>query len=333
MTDEGDGRATLQDVFAVMRDPDLSAEEKVLWGIIRSHETPEKGAYPGDERLARMMDKSPRSVERYRRSLLERGYLEQQLRGPKPATYRAVLPEDRSDTGGDSSPERNDTSGDPSSPGRSDTNGEASKGSPKDSPKGSPPVSPEYGEYGEETDTEGSSLRSSPSGEAGDVENHEAGEGSAAALSREELLEAGPRAVGARFGPVLRETLYQPDGRPPENYDDGRDVEIIRGLLERGYGPERLELALAGLAHERDAGRLESAGPGQKLTARILKSEVAGRRDPVSRFENVGRRVLAGELDGANGQSRPSGDGPTAIGDILGRLDSDSGHAAAEDGP
>lgn len=171
------------------------------------------------------------------------------------------------------------------------------------------------------------------SGEAGDVQNSEDGKRPVASLSGEELLERGPQAVGARFGRVLRETLYQPDGQPPEDYDDGRDMDVLCELLRNGHGPEKLKLALVGLAHERDVGRLDVAGPGQKLTARVLKSEVAGQREPVAHFENVGRRVLAGELDGANGQSRPSGDGPTAIGDVLGRLDSDSGHAAAEDGP
>lgn len=95
------GRATLRDIFAVLRDPNLEPEEKVVWGLYRSYEgRNSKGAYPGDELLAKHLGRSPRTVRRYRQRLLEAGYLDQQLRGPKPAWYHARLPdgEGRADT-------------------------------------------------------------------------------------------------------------------------------------------------------------------------------------------------------------------------------------------
>lgn len=94
MSRNDDGRATLRDVFSLARDPALEVEEKLVWLLYRSYETSDGGGFPSDETLAWHVGKSARSVRRYRRRLLERGYLEQELRGPKPARYRAVLPEE-----------------------------------------------------------------------------------------------------------------------------------------------------------------------------------------------------------------------------------------------
>jgi hypothetical protein len=96
---KADGRVTLREIFAVMRDPALKPEEKVLWALYRSYERPERGAYCGKETLAEHMAVSTRSVERHRASLLRdekkqpRGYLKVTFRGPFPAEYRALVPE------------------------------------------------------------------------------------------------------------------------------------------------------------------------------------------------------------------------------------------------
>lgn len=98
------GRATLAAIFEAAQDTELSAEELRLWLLYRAHEFDDgRGAFPGDERLARLMDRSPRSVQRHRASLLEAGYLEQELRGPRPARYRAVVPDEEQPV--DASPE------------------------------------------------------------------------------------------------------------------------------------------------------------------------------------------------------------------------------------
>lgn len=92
----GDGRSTLSDLFELMRDPHLGPEAKVVWALYRSYEGPNgKGAYPGDELLAEHLDRSPRTVQRYRAQLVEGGFLEKEFRGPKPARYRAVVPEQK----------------------------------------------------------------------------------------------------------------------------------------------------------------------------------------------------------------------------------------------
>lgn len=104
MADDGGerGRATLAAIFEAAKDPELSAEELRLWLLYRAHEFQDgQGAFPGDSRLARMMDRSPRSVQGYRASLLESGYLLQELRGPRPARYRAVVPGGTPETAGD----------------------------------------------------------------------------------------------------------------------------------------------------------------------------------------------------------------------------------------
>ncbi len=87
-----DGRATLRDVFEIMRDPHLTEHEGRLWALYRSYDTGE-GAWPGDDVLAGHMGKKIRSVESYRAGLIQKGYLVGTFRGPPPAAYRAVIPE------------------------------------------------------------------------------------------------------------------------------------------------------------------------------------------------------------------------------------------------
>ena len=85
------GTKTLSELFWVMRDPSLSLEEKVLWALYRSYDSGH-GAWPGDELLAQHLGRSPRSVQRYRKKLIQRGLLLQQRRGQLPAVCRAVVP-------------------------------------------------------------------------------------------------------------------------------------------------------------------------------------------------------------------------------------------------
>ncbi len=76
-----------------MRTAELGSSEKVLWGLYRSYDSGD-GAWPGDEALAAHMGKKVRSVESYRAQLLDAGFLLKEFRGPKPAVYRAVLPQE-----------------------------------------------------------------------------------------------------------------------------------------------------------------------------------------------------------------------------------------------
>lgn len=90
-----DGRATLGEIFIVMRDPRLTESEKVLWCLYRSYDSG-NGAWPGDDLLATQMGKSVRSVQAYRAGLIGKGYLAQRFRGPHPAAHNAVVPEQAS---------------------------------------------------------------------------------------------------------------------------------------------------------------------------------------------------------------------------------------------
>ena len=88
-----DGRTTLPEIFAVMRTAALGPAEKVLWGLYRSYDSG-NGAWPGDEVLAAHMSRKVRSIEDYRARLLDAGFLLKEFRGPKPAVYRAVIPQE-----------------------------------------------------------------------------------------------------------------------------------------------------------------------------------------------------------------------------------------------
>jgi hypothetical protein len=91
------GRKTLSAIWLLTRHQDedgrLTPPHKLLWVIYRSYEGKAgRGAFVGDDRLAGHLGKSVRSVQMYRADLVEWGYLKQQLRGPNPAMYWAVLP-------------------------------------------------------------------------------------------------------------------------------------------------------------------------------------------------------------------------------------------------
>lgn len=95
---DGDPRPGWSAVQRVARDPSLSSDEMRLWVIYRTYLGKDGSwAFPGDELVAEHMDCSPRTVRRYRASLLERGYLRQERRGSKPARYWPVVPDDETD--------------------------------------------------------------------------------------------------------------------------------------------------------------------------------------------------------------------------------------------
>lgn len=87
------GRDTLGAIWAVAKEPALTPEEKNLWTLYRAYDFHGRGAWPGDDVLAAHMGRSVRSVKQYRKRLMALGYLEQQLRGFRPAIYNAVVPE------------------------------------------------------------------------------------------------------------------------------------------------------------------------------------------------------------------------------------------------
>lgn len=130
------------------REAALTAGQVRLWLLIRSYQQADgRGAYPGDEVLAKHMDRSPRSIQKYRRRLRDMGYLRRELRGPKPAYWWAVTPEASQQTA-NQEPESSETDCD-TIPEASQQTADHYKASQKGSQKGSQSASPEYGEYGE----------------------------------------------------------------------------------------------------------------------------------------------------------------------------------------
>jgi len=85
-------RNTLHDIFAAARDERLTHEELRTWLLFRYHDFKDKGTFVGAETLGLEAGMSGRTVERHRSALIKKGFLNQKLRGPKPALYKAVIP-------------------------------------------------------------------------------------------------------------------------------------------------------------------------------------------------------------------------------------------------
>lgn len=91
-----------------------------------------------------------------------------------------------------------------------------------------------------------------------------------------------------RLWTVARKQFWAPDGKPPRGYTAGREVSIWIKLLDRGHTEDDIELAMLGLALQRDRGELGTIKPTAKITSRLLeyegtKDDVA---DPVVRFRD-----------------------------------------------
>lgn len=69
---------------------------------------------------------------------------------------------------------------------------------------------------------------------------------------------------------LVRQHLYQPDGKAPPGYSDGRDVKIIRALRKQRLTGFQIADAIEGVRLMCDAGELGKKRPGEKLTMRAL---------------------------------------------------------------
>lgn len=291
MARQRDGRATLRDLFQVMRDPTLSAEEKVTWALVRSYERAERGAFVSVETLADHMDAGVRSVERWRSSLISSGLLvRERLRGPKPAEYRAVLPEappDMADHHAKAPPQVADQGASTSASGggaRSATGRGAGERSAKRSATSS--ASGGGQSTGSTGSTEGTDAPLRSASEVRPrVENVTRDEGGGSAdeaprrspnrahdtSHRRAGSEGGPAAAGqaiaARFLPLIREKLYV--AGPPRDFSESQEVSVLRRLL-RHRPADEVEDAILGLAWLRDHGVLSFAEKGETLTTRAL---------------------------------------------------------------
>jgi hypothetical protein len=79
---------------------------------------------------------------------------------------------------------------------------------------------------------------------------------------------------------LVRQHLYVPDGKPPADWDDGRDGSIVKQLL-KAYSPRDVGIAIEGLALVRDhpgvfADEVDWLKRGQKVTLRALYHSSSG---------------------------------------------------------
>lgn len=106
------------------------------------------------------------------------------------------------------------------------------------------------------------------------------------ATEAQELLEAGGRAIAARYMPLIRRELR--DGkRPPNGWTDGRDVSVIRQLLRKGHDPLEIEDAICGLAVLQRDGRWPTTGP---LTMAMLNGTTLGAVRTIELAAHEGRK-------------------------------------------
>jgi hypothetical protein len=144
------GKKTLTAIFDLARggDSDLTDGEFRLWTIYRAWQVwngKEVGATVPDDVIAARWGVSSRKVARGRRTLLRKGYLKQQLRGPRVARYWAVQPDEVPTKSAEQS---------------LDKTGEASTEDPSQTlTQDSPSLSPIVRKYG---GTSGSSFHSEP---------------------------------------------------------------------------------------------------------------------------------------------------------------------------
>lgn len=99
--------------------------------------------------------------------------------------------------------------------------------------------------------------------------------------------------------PLIRCTLWHPDGKPPSGWDERREGSVIRRML-KFRTVEQIELAILGL------GRLRETGELQWLTGKISTRVLLVGNGAVRMYELAIR---------AYWQARPGprGTGPTAI--------------------
>lgn len=75
--------------------------------------------------------------------------------------------------------------------------------------------------------------------------------------------------------PLIRRTLWAPDGKPPEGWDERREGSVLKRLLVH-RSVSQIEAAIIGLAGLRDTCQVEWLKPGDKVTTRALYNTRSG---------------------------------------------------------
>lgn len=84
----------------------------------------------------------------------------------------------------------------------------------------------------------------------------------------------GQRAAAGRLMALVRRHLYV-NGRPPADYDEGRDYDIIRRYL-RGRQEGEIAAAIEGLGQLREKGEITWLKPGESATMRAIRNTRSG---------------------------------------------------------
>lgn len=262
----------VEETFRVVRDPDLSPEEKALWVLYRSYDFRGEGSWPSDETLAGHLGKGARSVQRYRQTLMAKGFLLQKLRGPNPAAYQAVCPVEHSPPMANQEPpslamagEAFSTESPAASPGMAKQSlardGETTPIEPQASPEASPSVTQSFatgGEQNTERNTVKEEKHSEPNG---------SGDG-APGLFVENGMEGGGEPTGHLLG-VLRETGWRGG---LERDAESRDASLLVAWLREGRRPEVIESVIRGFHALVEDGRIAWIPPGSPWTLRALQN-------------------------------------------------------------
>jgi hypothetical protein len=77
---------------------------------------------------------------------------------------------------------------------------------------------------------------------------------------------------------AVRKVLWAPDGVPPADWSDGREMSVIKALLGRGETADDLIRAVHGLRLLQEAGEVDWLRPG-KVTLRAIYNSKNGSRD------------------------------------------------------
>jgi hypothetical protein len=84
---------------------------------------------------------------------------------------------------------------------------------------------------------------------------------------------------------TVRRVLWAPDGRPPADdgtgkpWSEGREIKVIRALVERGETTDDLIRAVHGLRLLQDRGDVDWLAPNAKVTLRAVYNSKNGSRD------------------------------------------------------
>lgn len=142
------------------------------------------------------------------------------------------------------------------------------------------------------------------------VEEQEQEKPTAAAPASRVGIPNGKPATAGQVLATVRKVLWAPDGSPPADWSDGREMSVIKALVERGEHPDDLIRAVHGLRQLQKQGDVDWLRAG-KVTLRAVYNSKNGSRD-----------MLTQALDAyASGAPPPKKDpkkaGMSGIGEVL----------------